>query len=259
MSLTAVEESIGERLRLSQYEGCFADADAAQKLSAVLAEHQPPVAVSGLVLQQRYAKYHPKSGHLNMQVLRRWKLAWVTSCGQLMLVWVPFNCAQLLASVARLYWSQMRYAELGRMGMAARDQQLLLLLLLVILYRNDVLHAPQQHASDQLNQRYSFHQGSDFGVRPSFSRNLMVPRVSNLLVDRGIDKSSLILASAMADVTCFRHCDCGGMKRLNKVAEIGLHGIASVMELGMVLWPCIRFLDRIFGNGILLKSLEWQL
>ena len=78
-------------------------------------------------------------------------------------------------------------------------------------------------------------------------------------MDRGIDKSSLILASAMADVTCFRHCDCGGMKRLNKVAEIGLHGIASVMELGMALWPCIRFLDRIFGNGILLKSLEWQL
>ena len=64
MSLTAVEESIGERLRLSQYEDCFVDADAAERLSVVFAEQQPAVAVSGLLLRQWYAKYHPKSGPL---------------------------------------------------------------------------------------------------------------------------------------------------------------------------------------------------
>ena len=60
----AVEQQLGERLRLAEYKDSFADDAAAQTLSEVLLERQPPVRVSGLVLRQWYSKYHPDSGSL---------------------------------------------------------------------------------------------------------------------------------------------------------------------------------------------------
>ena len=55
---------MGERLRLAEYKDSFADDAAAQTLSEVLLESQPPARVSGLVLRQWYSKYHPDSGSL---------------------------------------------------------------------------------------------------------------------------------------------------------------------------------------------------
>ena len=63
----AVEESLGERLRLDEYKQSFADEAAAQHLAEVLLEDQPPVHVSSLVLRQWYAKYHPDSGPLRFE------------------------------------------------------------------------------------------------------------------------------------------------------------------------------------------------
>ena len=60
----AVEQQLGERLRLAEYKDSFADDAAAQTLSEVLLESQPPVRVSGLVLRQWYSKYHPDSAPL---------------------------------------------------------------------------------------------------------------------------------------------------------------------------------------------------
>ena len=60
----AVEKEVGDRLRLAEYKHSFVDDAAAQALSEVLLERQPPVRVSALVLRQWYSKYHPDSGAL---------------------------------------------------------------------------------------------------------------------------------------------------------------------------------------------------
>ena len=57
----AVEEQLGDRLRLAEYKQSFVDDAAAQALSEVVLEGQPPVRVSALVLRQWYSKYHPDS------------------------------------------------------------------------------------------------------------------------------------------------------------------------------------------------------
>ena len=67
----AVEECIGERLRLNQYRESFADEAAAQALSELLSESDPPVAVSGMVLRQWYVKYHFDSGPLKYDTAER--------------------------------------------------------------------------------------------------------------------------------------------------------------------------------------------
>ena len=61
-SVSAVEECIGEHLRLSQYKDCFSDDCSAEKLSEVLAESEPPSAVSAQLLRQWYSQFHPESG-----------------------------------------------------------------------------------------------------------------------------------------------------------------------------------------------------
>jgi hypothetical protein len=62
MTIEAVEESIGMRLRLDEYRHQLADDASAQELSLVFSESQPAVLVSGLLLRQWYTKYHPDSG-----------------------------------------------------------------------------------------------------------------------------------------------------------------------------------------------------
>ena len=62
MTIEAVEESIGMRLRLDEYRHQLADDVSAQELSRVFSESQPVVSVSGLLLRQWYTKYHPDSG-----------------------------------------------------------------------------------------------------------------------------------------------------------------------------------------------------
>ena len=57
----AVEEQLGERLRLEEYKACFVDDAAAQALSEVLREREPFVLIPALVLRQWYFKYHPDS------------------------------------------------------------------------------------------------------------------------------------------------------------------------------------------------------
>ena len=64
LSTAAVEESLGARLRLSQYRQSFLNEDALKQLADVLAESQPPVQVGTKVLRQWYVKYHPDSGPL---------------------------------------------------------------------------------------------------------------------------------------------------------------------------------------------------
>ena len=57
----AVEEQLGERLRLEEFRACFVDYASAKALSEVLRERQPPVRVPAHVLCQWYSKYHPDS------------------------------------------------------------------------------------------------------------------------------------------------------------------------------------------------------
>ena len=64
LSCDAVEQKLGDRLRLAEYKHSFVDDVAAQTLSEVLLERQPPVCVSALVLRQWYSQYHPDSGSL---------------------------------------------------------------------------------------------------------------------------------------------------------------------------------------------------
>ena len=64
LSPAAVEEGLGERLRLSQYRQRFLNEDAVKELVQVLAESQPPVQVGLHTLRQWYVKYHPDSGPL---------------------------------------------------------------------------------------------------------------------------------------------------------------------------------------------------
>ena len=60
----ALEEASGERLRLDEYSERFSTDELAGDLAVVLAEQQPPLQVSPLILRQWYTKYHPDSGSL---------------------------------------------------------------------------------------------------------------------------------------------------------------------------------------------------
>ena len=62
-----VEEILGDRLRLEQYRVRLLTAEGADELSTQLAESQPPIVVSGLLLRQWYTKYHPDSGPLRYE------------------------------------------------------------------------------------------------------------------------------------------------------------------------------------------------
>ena len=60
-----LESAAGERLRLLEYAQEVGDDDSAQRLALVLAEGQPALRVSALLLRQWYTKYHPDSGSLS--------------------------------------------------------------------------------------------------------------------------------------------------------------------------------------------------
>ena len=60
----AVEETLGDRLRLNQYREAFCADESALHLSQVLSESQPPQTISCSILRQWYTKYHPDSGPL---------------------------------------------------------------------------------------------------------------------------------------------------------------------------------------------------
>ena len=65
MTIDALEEAAGERLRLHEYsDKCLSD-ESAGELSVTLAESQPPLHVSVLILRQWYTKYHADSGSLS--------------------------------------------------------------------------------------------------------------------------------------------------------------------------------------------------
>ena len=57
----AVEEALGDRLRLNQYKECFASEESAHSLSEVLSESQPPHVVSGSVLRHGLLVHQYKS------------------------------------------------------------------------------------------------------------------------------------------------------------------------------------------------------
>jgi hypothetical protein len=63
LSIDAVEEDIGDRLRLPQYKDRFTEVDA-PIMAEVLLESQPSLTVAPLLLRQWYAKYHDDSGPL---------------------------------------------------------------------------------------------------------------------------------------------------------------------------------------------------
>jgi len=54
LTIEAVEEACGERLRLRQYSGQFANDEQAQSMSEILKESDPPLHVSNLLLRQWY-------------------------------------------------------------------------------------------------------------------------------------------------------------------------------------------------------------
>ena len=60
----AVEEVLGERLRLPQYRESFSEAESLESLKVSLAESQPPAQVSVALLLAWHTKYHPDSGAL---------------------------------------------------------------------------------------------------------------------------------------------------------------------------------------------------
>ena len=64
LSIDAVEEATGDRLRFVQYKDNFF-ADGSCTMVEVLMESSPPVVVDALLLRQWYAKYHPDSGPLS--------------------------------------------------------------------------------------------------------------------------------------------------------------------------------------------------
>ena len=65
MTIDALEEAAGERLRLHEYSDTFLSDGSAGELSVTLAESQPPLHVSVLILRQWYTKYHADSGSLS--------------------------------------------------------------------------------------------------------------------------------------------------------------------------------------------------
>ena len=62
LSPAAVEGSIGDRLRLTQYTDNFLSDAGLERLSNTLAESGPSIRVSTPVLQQWYSEHHPSSG-----------------------------------------------------------------------------------------------------------------------------------------------------------------------------------------------------
>ena len=64
MTIEALEEAAGERLRLHEYSDKFLSDESAGELSVTLAESQPPLHASALILRSWYVKFHPDSGAL---------------------------------------------------------------------------------------------------------------------------------------------------------------------------------------------------
>ena len=62
LAIQQVEENLGQRLRLAEYEHRFGTADGSRLLSEELAESQPPFVVEGILLRQWFARYHPCAG-----------------------------------------------------------------------------------------------------------------------------------------------------------------------------------------------------
>ena len=65
MTVDALEEATGERLRLQEFTEKFLSDATAGEIAVLLAESQPPLHVSVLILRQWYTKYHPDSGALS--------------------------------------------------------------------------------------------------------------------------------------------------------------------------------------------------
>ena len=63
-SIEAVEEALGEQLRLQQYAQDFLEEAASDLLAVRLGEGQPSHVVRGMLLRQWYTKYHQDSGPL---------------------------------------------------------------------------------------------------------------------------------------------------------------------------------------------------
>ena len=69
LSVMAVKEGLGQRLRLDQYKDRFADDAAVSAFSVALAEGQPPALVEALLLRQWSQKYHPDSGPIKVDTV----------------------------------------------------------------------------------------------------------------------------------------------------------------------------------------------
>ena len=67
LSIQSVEQQIGMRLRLDEYKDSFLSDETATSLAQALAETQPSVHVSAMLLRQWYTKYHPSSGPLRFE------------------------------------------------------------------------------------------------------------------------------------------------------------------------------------------------
>ena len=65
MTVEALEEASGDRLRLQQYSNHFLSDATAGELAVLLAESQPSLHVSVLILRQWYTNYHLDSGVLS--------------------------------------------------------------------------------------------------------------------------------------------------------------------------------------------------
>ena len=64
MTIEALEEAASERLRLHEFADKFLSDESAGELSVTLAESQPPLHASALILRSWYVKFHPDSGAL---------------------------------------------------------------------------------------------------------------------------------------------------------------------------------------------------
>ena len=68
--IQAVQEALGDSLRLRQYRHCFADDAAAAGLAVSLEENQTPALVEPLLLRQWHQKYHPDSGPTKVDTVK---------------------------------------------------------------------------------------------------------------------------------------------------------------------------------------------
>ncbi len=64
-----VEDALGERFRLATHRQDYADEAAAELFSQSLAEEQPPVHTTGILLLEWYARYHPLAGPLRADIV----------------------------------------------------------------------------------------------------------------------------------------------------------------------------------------------